>query len=151
MSLNETPETVAWPETHYVFIERTGPFQTNAPLAWQKMHSLVPEIAAKNQITRFLSLYKMGPMVYRAGVALAAPPVELPEGLEYELFRGGNYSRFILTGSFAQLGAATGRAWAIFTESKLPGREDFCIEHYVNNPSLVPEAELITEIMFPVE
>lgn len=27
MPLYETPDTVTWPETHYVFIEKIGPFQ----------------------------------------------------------------------------------------------------------------------------
>ena len=35
MNLTEVPETVTWPETHYVFVEKIGPFQTNAPQAWQ--------------------------------------------------------------------------------------------------------------------
>lgn len=31
MKLTEQPEIVTWPETHYVFIEKAGPFQTTAP------------------------------------------------------------------------------------------------------------------------
>jgi len=27
MNLTEVPETVTWPETHYVFVEKIGPFQ----------------------------------------------------------------------------------------------------------------------------
>ena len=35
MNLTEEPEIVAWPKTHYVFVEKVGPFQTNAPEAWK--------------------------------------------------------------------------------------------------------------------
>jgi hypothetical protein len=31
MNLTEVPESVTWPETHYVFLEKIGPFPTNAP------------------------------------------------------------------------------------------------------------------------
>jgi hypothetical protein len=73
MKLTELPESVTWPETHYVFVEKIGPFPTNAPLAWQTFHQFVPATAEHNQITGFISLYKMGPKIYRAGVSLAAP------------------------------------------------------------------------------
>ena len=35
LNLTPTPETVTWPETHYVYIEKVGPFQNNAPQAWK--------------------------------------------------------------------------------------------------------------------
>ena len=93
MNLTEEPEIVNWPEIHYVFVEKTGPFMNTAPQAWGEVHRNVPAIAEKNQITKYMSLYKTGPNIYRAGVAVAAPPVELPEGLQYEEFSGGKYSR----------------------------------------------------------
>ena len=31
MKLTQEPETVTWPEMHYVFVEEIGPFQTSAP------------------------------------------------------------------------------------------------------------------------
>jgi hypothetical protein len=40
-NLTETPELVTWPETHYVFVERVGPFMENAGAAWQQAHPLV--------------------------------------------------------------------------------------------------------------
>ena len=147
MNLTEEPEIVNWPEIHYVFVEKTGPFMNTAPQAWGEVHRNVPAIAEKNQITKYMSLYKTGPNIYRAGVAVAAPPVELPEGLQYEEFSGGKYSRFVLTGPFSELGQATCRAWQLADEKKIPLRDDFAIEHYVTDPRVTPEAELITEIL----
>jgi effector-binding domain-containing protein len=150
MPLTEQPNVVTWPETHYVYIEKVGPFQTNAPQAWQELHQRLPEITALNhQITGYLSLYKMDQQIYRAGVALTARPDELPVGLHYEHFHGGKYSRFVLTGPYSQLGEATGRLVRIVAEQKIPLREDFNIENYVNDPRTTPEDQLITEIMFP--
>jgi len=82
MKLTQEPETVTWPETHYVFIEKTGPFQNTAPQAWQEVHPLAAAISEHNQITGYMSLYKAGPKIYRAGLVLAAEPRNLPAGLK---------------------------------------------------------------------
>jgi effector-binding domain-containing protein len=149
MNLNETAEIVTWPPTHYVFVEKIGPFHSNAPQAWQSLHTYVPRIAEPNQITGYTSLYKVGPQVYRAGVSLAAAPQILPQGVEYVEFPGGKYSCFTLTGSYSNLGPASGRVQQIIKETGLPLRDDYFIENYRNDPRTTPEAELITEIMVP--
>ena len=149
MNLAETPDILTWPETQYIFLEKIGPFQNTAPQAWQNLHQLVPKISEHNKITGYMSLYKMGPKVYRAGVSVAAHPAVLPEGLGYTQFSGGKYSRFVLTGSYSDLGPATGRVMQIVSETKLPLRDDYFIENYRNDPRTTPEAELITEILVP--
>jgi DNA gyrase inhibitor GyrI len=149
MNLTEEPEVITWPKMHYVFVEKVGPFQTNAPQAWQTLHTFVAGIAQHNQITGYVSLYKMGPMIYRAGVSVAAHPAVLPEGLNYTEFHGGKFSRFVLTGPYTELGAATSRVMQIISTTKLPLRDDYFIENYRNDPRTTPEAELITEILVP--
>jgi effector-binding domain-containing protein len=149
LQLTEVPEIVNWAETHYVFIEKVGPFQNTAPQAWQQMHQLVSKVLEQNKITGYMSLYKIGPQIYRAGVALAAAPKDLPEGLAYEKFKGGKYSRFVLTGPYSNLPAACGRVFQIVADTKLPVREDFGIENYVSDPRTTPEDQLITEILVP--
>jgi predicted transcriptional regulator YdeE len=149
MSLNETPDTVQWPEGHYVFLEKIGPIPQNAPQAWAEFHKFMPELQARFKVTGAVSLYKTGPQIYRAGLMLAAPPADLPAGLRYEKFSGGNYLRFTLKGPYPQLGPATGRTFQLVAEQRVPLRDDFNIENYVNDPSKTPEDELITEILFP--
>jgi DNA gyrase inhibitor GyrI len=96
-----------------------------------------------------MSLYKVGPQVYRAGVSLAAEPENLPANLKYEKFRGGKYSRFVLTGSYANLPEASGRVFEIVAEKKIQMRDDYCIENYANDPRTTPEEQLITQILIP--
>ena len=91
----------------------------------------------------------MGPKIYRAGVSLAAPPSKLPQDLSYLKFTGGKYSRFVLTGPYADLGQATGRVMEIISQTKLPLRDDYFLENYVNDPRSTPEDQLITEILVP--
>jgi predicted transcriptional regulator YdeE len=149
MNLTMEPEIVIWPENHYVFVERIGPFMQNAGQAWQSAHALVPALSEHNKIIGYMSLYKCGPEIYRAGFALGEGPVNLPEGLAYEKFSGGKYSRFVLTGPYSNLPEASGMVWKIVADRRIEIRDDFAIENYVNDPRTTPEEELITEILVP--
>jgi len=123
---------------HYIFIEKIGPFQDTAGQAWQELHKLVPGISEHNKLRDNMSLYKVGPKLYRAGVSLAAEPKNLPEKLTYEKFKGGKYSRFVLSGSYSNLPEASGRVFEIVAEKKIQVRNDFCIENYANDPRTTP-------------
>jgi len=149
MNLTQTPEALTWPETHYVLIEKVGPFQNTAPQAWQSVHQLLSGISEHNKITGYLSLYQVGPKIYRAGVSLAAAPKDLPEDLQYMLFKGGKYSRFVLTGPYSYLPEGSRRVFEIVANTKLQLRDGYCIENYVNDPRTTPEQQLITEILVP--
>lgn len=151
MNLSVEPELVQWPEMHYVFVEKVGPFMQNAGQAWQSAHKLSGELTKNNQIIGYMSLYKVGPKVYRAGFALAAEPVNLPDGLSYEKFPGGQYSKFVLKGSYMQLPQASGQVWSMTEEKGIPVRDDFAIENYKNDPKTTPEEELVTEILIPTK
>ncbi|MGD0893436.1 MAG: GyrI-like domain-containing protein [Terracidiphilus sp.] len=151
MNLTLEPEIVQWPTTHYVFIEKAGPFMQTARQAWQELHQLEFLISAHNQITGAMALYKMKPDTYRAGYILAATPASLPCELRYEQFAGGKYSKFVLTGSYSNLPQASGRVWEQVSKSNWMVRSDFAIENYANDPKSTPEDELITEILIPTE
>ena len=96
-----------------------------------------------------MSLYKMAPKIYRAGFALEAAPEELPEGVAHTRYSGGKFSRFVLTGPYSDLPDASRRVWEIVSEKAIPVRDDFAIEHYLNDPNITPEEHLITEILVP--
>jgi effector-binding domain-containing protein len=149
IKLTQEPTIVTWPETHYVFVEKIGPFQNTAQQAWQLLHQQVPQISEHNKILGYTSLYKVGPRVYRAGVSLATEPKNLPAGVQYEIFKGGTYSRFVLTGPYSNLPEACGRVFEMVAEKKIPVREDYNIENYVSDPRSTPEDQLVTEILIP--
>lgn len=149
MNLTQSAEIIVWPETHYVFVEKIGPFQIKAPQSWKELHQFVLTILEQNKITGYASLYKVGPSIYRAGVSLAGEPKNLPAAMKYEKFKGGKYSRFVSTGPYSELPEASGRVFAIVSEKQIRVRDDYCIENYVNDPRTTPERELITEILIP--
>ena len=150
LNLTTTPETVTWPETHYVYIEKVGPFQNNAPQAWEELQRVIPAICEHNNVVAYISLYKVGPQIYRAGVGLDATPKDLPAGLQYTKFSGGKYARFSLTGPYTNLPEASGRVFDMVKDQKLPTRDDFNIENYVNDPRTTPVSDLITQILIPI-
>jgi effector-binding domain-containing protein len=149
MKLTQQPEIVTWPEMHYVFVEKVGPFQTSAPEAWNQLHSATDAISEHNKITGYTSLYKVGPKIYRAGVSVAEEPKNLPPGIEHTRFKGGKYSQIVLTGRFADLPEASRRLFEIVAEKKVPLRDDFCIEHYVTDPRNTPEDQNVVEMAVP--
>ena len=149
MNLTEDPDVVHWPSTHYVFIEKSGPFLKTAPLAWRELHEFVSRIGESNRITGFLSLYKMSPNTYRAGVSLAEPPKDLPADLAYTRLEGGKYSRFVLTGPYSLLPEASRRVFEIVSQTELSMRLEYCIVNYANDPKTTPEEDLVTEILIP--
>jgi len=51
MNLTETPDFVTWPETHYVFVEKTGSIPTIAPLTWQALNRLIRRAAFDTSVS----------------------------------------------------------------------------------------------------
>jgi effector-binding domain-containing protein len=150
VNLTLEPEVVVWPKTHFVYVERVGPFLENAPQAWQSLHQLLAGIAEHNKITGYMSLYKGGPQIYRAGVSLASGAEMLPEGVAYDEFAGGSYRGFVLRGPYTDLPEASGRVFELVAEKGVVLRDDYCIENYVNDPRTTPEDQLVTHILLPV-
>ncbi|KAA6465139.1 GyrI-like domain-containing protein [Acidobacteria bacterium AB60] len=149
MNLTETPEIVHWPEVHYVFVEKTGPFMQTAPAAWGEAHRLSQKLLQQHRIDRYMSLYRVGPQIYRAGFGIEGPTAHVPEGLRYEVFPGGKYSRFVLTGPYSLLPQASGRVFELVQQLGIELRDDFNIENYVKDPRVTPAEELVTEILVP--
>ncbi len=151
MNLTETPDSVTWPDTIYCFVEKIGPFQETARTAWEGLMQVVPMLSEQGKLThRFFARYQVEKSLYQAGVALTASLAQVPPGARCETFKGGKYARFVLTGSYSNLGAASGRVFERMEELMLERRDDLCIESYINDPKTTPEAELVTEILIPV-
>ena len=149
VNLSNEPESVQFPETHYVYLERQGHIPTIAPQTWAAVAAFGREILEHNRILGGAALYKTNPDTYRAGFMLAAPPLNLPKELSYAKLPGGKFTRFTLTGPYSQLPEATRRAFEIVAEKKIELRDDFNIERYLKDPMTTPEEELVTEILFP--
>ena len=158
ITMNLTPnfETITRPLTHYLFIERRGPFAEIAPPLW---NDLMPLIQRLNQqhIREYLGVSgidKSKPgedsMIYQAGVGCAEPPQKLPEGLQLRAIKSGKYARFLLTGPYSQIWPAFDRIFKTLADNKVDLRPEFCIENYLNDPRMTPEDKLKTELLVPI-
>ena len=156
MNLTKDFEIVTRPTTHYVFLEKHGPFAEVAPPAWDEMHALVATQVPQDEIVEFLGLSgidrrKMGEdsMIYQAGVAVSRPPKAQMKGLEYRKIEGGKYARFLLVGPYAHIAPAFDQVFKTLAENQVQLREEYCIENYLNDPKVTPEDQLKTEILVP--
>ena len=157
INLSPKPEIVNRPAAHYVYLEKMGPFSEVAPSAWTQFSSMASGIA-RDQMRGMLGLSiidrnKSGNegMIYQAGIALASKPAEIPKGLQYRKIDAGKYARFLLTGPYSQLGDAFSQVFCKLSEESIQLRDDFCVENYLNDPRNTPEAQLLTEILVPVQ
>lgn len=152
MRLITTPDLTQFPETHYVFIEKIGPFQETAMAAWQQFHQNVASISANHQMLGAFAQYKVEPqMIYRAGAAIDRKPDSLPEGFKYEHFKGGVYQRATLMGGYENLPEACGVVFAQVEREKFQMRDDWFLENYINNPNDRKAEELVSEILLPAQ
>jgi AraC-like DNA-binding protein/DNA gyrase inhibitor GyrI len=157
LHMNLKPEMVSRPLVHYVYLERTGPFAEVAPPTWDEMFKLLFAKIGHDQVTEFLGLSGIdktkqgeGSMIYQAGAGLASKPAEVPKGLQYKKIDAGRYAQFLLTGPYSQIWIAFGQIFRALSEAKIPLREEYCIENYLNDPKTTPEDQLQTEILIPL-
>lgn len=156
MNLTSNFETVTRPVTHYVFLEKRGPFAEVAPPLWNGLMPLLQRLDP-HQIREYLGLSgidKSQPgedaMIYQAGVACAEEPVKLPDALQHRAIESGKYARFLLTGPYSQIWMAFDRIFKILAEKTVELRPEFCIENYLNDPRFTSEDKLQTELLVPI-
>lgn len=152
MKLTETPVDAVWPEMHYIYHEKIGPFKETASEAWKHLFANVGEITKQgNEITKYLCLFKLKDDILRAGVEVKSKPTKpLPEGFQYVHFHGGKYAKFVLTGAYSNLPNAWRKVVAISESTLKPNNNQFYVEYYANDPKTTPEAELISELYVPI-
>ncbi len=159
IAVNLTPEfdIVKRPATHYVFLEKHGPFAEIAPPTWDEMFPLLFSQIDQMEIASFLGLSGIDKtrngedaMIYEAGVGLNSAPAKPLKGLQYKKINAGDYARFLLTGAYSQIWIAFNQIFKTLAENKVELRPEFCIENYLNDPKLTPEDQLKTELLIPV-
>lgn len=149
MNLTQKSELTHVQAQHFLYVEKIGPFQETARAAWEECHKVFSTMKG-TQKTGAMAMFKMKPqMIYRAGFIVDAKPEHIPEGIQYIKFEGGKYSKFVLTGSYENLGPAWGQTMQNIETQKLALRDAFFFEHYVNDPMVLPADQLITELMVP--
>lgn len=156
MNLTTQFEPISRPLTHYVFIEKRGPFAEVAPPLWSDLTPLLQQLDP-HHVREFLGVSgvdKSRPgedaMIYQAGVALAQEPQKLLAGLQHRAIQAGKYARYVLTGPYAHIWPAFNHMFKDLDEKGVALRPEFCIENYLNDPRVTPEDQLKTELLIPI-
>lgn len=149
-------KTVQRPLTHYVFLEKRGPFAEVAPPLWNELASLLPKIDQK-KIREYLGVSGVDKsragedsMIYQAGVGCTEKPDPLPDRLQHRAIKPGKYARFLLTGPYSQIWMAFDSIFKTLAEKNVELRPEFCVENYLNDPRVTPEDQLKTELLVPI-
>jgi DNA gyrase inhibitor GyrI len=140
-----------------VYVEKNGIFKEVAMPTWYELIPIVDKNLSKESITEYLGFSVIennsdddSKMIYWAGVGLTAVPTKLPKGLTYKKVKGGKYVKYILIGATHQVWDAFDKIFKDLAEKKIQLRDGACIENYLSNPEIVPENELVTELLIPV-
>jgi AraC family transcriptional regulator len=157
MNLTLKPEVITRPSIHFLYVEKAGIFQEVAMPTWYELIPIVDQKLEREKITEFLGFSIMdantkdeASMFYDAGVAMAEKPASVPKGLKYKHVEGGKYAKFVLIGATSGVWAAFEKIFRVLAENKIKLRDGACIENYLSNPEVVPEAELVTELLVPI-
>jgi AraC family transcriptional regulator len=156
MNLSAEIDPVGRPLTHYVFLEKHGPFAEVAPPLWNDLMLLLGKLD-QQQVREYLGLSGIDKsragedtMIYQAGVTLAHVPHNLPDGLQHRTIKAGKYAGFLLTGPYSHIWMAFDRIFKTLSEKRVTLRPEFCVENYLNDPRVTPEDQLQTQLLVPI-
>jgi AraC family transcriptional regulator len=156
MNLTAEFESINRPLTHYVFLEKRGPFAEVAPPLWDELMPLLQQLdpTSVREVLGVSGVDRSRPgedaMIYQAGVALAHDPKGAPGRLQHRAIPAGKYARYLLTGPYAHIWPAFNHIFKDLGEKRVALRPEFCIENYLNDPLVTPEDQLKTELLIPI-
>lgn len=134
-----------------------GAFNDIAPIAWQELMQVLPNIKHDLSKSEFLGIGTVdksdATMVchYRAAFSCPSKDFGSIQGLTTETIPAAKYAKFVLYGSYQNIGNAVEKAFQIITKGAYELDDAPCLENYLNDPTITPENELVTEILIPIK
>lgn len=158
MNLDLNYTIVERANSHIVCVEKNGLFPEVALPAWYELIPQVDKHINKSDIEEYLGFSTMNKlsnsekqMQYLAAVSIKNSELAVPQGLTYKKIPGGKYAKFVMIGPTHQVWPAFNLIFQLLTKKNVHLRSGACIENYLSNPELVPENELVTELLVPIE
>jgi AraC family transcriptional regulator len=158
MNLTESYDVINRESIQVLFVEKSGIFKEVAMPTWYELIPIIDKNISKDIISEYLGFSIMdqksddeSKMYYMAGVSVKESPQKIPKGIHFKKIAGGKYARFILTGPTHLVWDAFDKIFRKLGDEKVKLRSGACIENYLSNPEVVPENELVTELLVPIE
>jgi AraC family transcriptional regulator len=159
LDITPVPEFETRPDLHFVYVRTLGRYGEQAPQAWGDLHRLLsgtnlvePASAMIGACWDDANLVGEDALRYDAGVTVSRVPAKLPKGLQHGTLPGGRHARFVYRGPYPHLGQAFDqvlKGWVASSGAVL--RKAPCLEIYLNNPEVTPDAERLTALVLPIK
>lgn len=159
LDITSTPEIETRPQLHFVYVRTLGRYGEQAPQAWGDLHRLLagtnlvgPDSAMVGACWDDANEVEESALRYDAGVTVSRAPTNLPKGLQHGRLPGGKHARFVYRGPYHHLGQAFDqvlKGWVASSGATL--RRAPCLEIYLNDPEVTPDAERLTALVLPIE
>ena len=159
LNLTKEPEIVDRNETLVWTLKTEGEhFSEIAPAIWMDFLKFLgphfPELAESEFMGISSILHGVeseSKSIYKAAVSVSPQSGLKIEGLEKEMLPKRRYAKFLLKGPHVGVWPAFEESLNVVNESELELGEGECLEVYLNDPSQIPEEDLLTEILIPIK
>jgi len=144
-----------------VYTRQIGPYQETAPIAWRSLWSWLREKGLASEVKRMIGIGLDDPTTtplserrYNACVELHRAAEPDPEfDIEVQTLPGGPYAVHQLKGPYNLIGETLHemQGAALPEKGLLADYTRPFLEIYLNDPTSVPERDLLTDLCIPVE
>ena len=144
-----------------VYTRRVGAYQEMAPIAWRSLWSWVPEHGYAGEVKRAIGFGHDDPTRtplaerrYDACLELHAPVEPDPAAeIGVQTVPGGHYAVYRMEGPYHRMGDRFQKLYNVAAPEKglTPDDTRPFLEIYLNDPTDVPERELLTDLCIPIE
>jgi AraC family transcriptional regulator len=158
LRLSRTPEMRRRPARRFIYARELGTYSEVAPLAWSRLSAKLGASGISMRAHERVGVSYDDPhavseelLRYDAGLVVA-PGVKAPPGTSVGRLEGGDYAVFEHCGSYRHIERAFAHlfaGWVVRSGARV--RPAPCLELYRNQAIDVPEHELLTELLIPVE
>lgn len=156
-NMNLEPEIIDRDTTVvHSFAATGGEFKDVAPIAWQeflKVLETISEDLSKSEFFGVGTTHQSDTKQvcnYKAALSIPTNLSASIKGLKREEIPASKYAKFLLKGSYDNVWVAFDKAFQIITDGPYEISDAPCLENYLNDPSVTPEEDLLTEILIPI-
>lgn len=127
-------------------------FKEAAQHTWDEFLKILPTVNEDLSKSEFMGVGEMleEKCSYKAAISLPTNENVQIKGLKREVIPHSKYAKFLLKGSYEGIWYAFDEAFKYINESDFQIGSAPCLELYLNDPSITPEEELLTEILIPI-
>lgn len=154
INMEMKPEIITRNETTiYSYAASDTSFKEAAQIAWNEFLQIIPTVKEDLTQSEFLGVGEMNSnnCSYKAAISIPTNPQAKIDKLTKEVIPASKYAKFLLKGSYEGVWFAFDKAFKFINESEYEIGSAPSLENYLNDPSVTPESELLTEILIPLK